>query len=285
MIATLVGAAAMVAALLAGNEPAPAQLPGCAGSAAGAASAKPGDVVCLTAAAAGQRLRITVGGTADQPVTYDGTAAGNVRGIDVEADHVVVRNFTMDRPSAPGIDAEGTGITLLDNVITQPTGGDGDGIRFFGDDIEIRDNRVRGTDNSTGAHADCMQTVQNDTPSSLNVVISGNRCERIDNMCLMAEGPNDDDGQGRGDTGYFTITGNFCESLEASQNLMFENVHHVTIEGNTFTGNVDHAIGLDFGSTHARVGTNTLDPAIRCYVGISTDSREGYEGPEPTCRP
>jgi hypothetical protein len=248
-------------------------------------AAKPGDVVCFTAPKAGQRLTITKGGTAEKPVTYSGDGTTEVGGITIEANYVIVQGYKMTQPQAPGIEMTGNNITLQNNTVTKPTGDDGDGLRFFGNNLKILHNTISQTDNSTGAHADCMQTFQSGSPSSEHVTIDSNRCEQIDNMCVMAEGPNDGEGDGQGVTQDWTFTNNFCQTRDASQDLMFEDVQHLTINGNEFSGSVDHAIGLDIGSTYAHVGDNKVDPSIQCYVGLSDDSREGYQGPKSECQP
>ncbi|MDW6058378.1 right-handed parallel beta-helix repeat-containing protein [Streptomyces sp. FXJ1.4098] len=180
-----------------------------------------------------------------------------------------------------GVELTGDRITLRNTTVIRPKGGDGDGIRFFGDDLTIAHNTVRDTDNSGGRHADCMQTFASDTPPSHRVRIEGNRCEQVDNMCLMAEGPNDGEGDGRGTTSDFVIKDNFCETLRASQALMFEDVQNVTIAKNTFAAPTHHAIGLAIHSTGAHVSGNRLHAGIRYEVGIDASSRPGYEGPEP----
>ncbi|WP_033293522.1 right-handed parallel beta-helix repeat-containing protein [Amycolatopsis jejuensis] len=233
--------------------------------------------------AAGSRLHITEGGTPDHPRVYAG-GGKEVSGIDVDADWVVVDGYTLTKPSAPGVELRGSHVTLQNTTITAPHGGDGDGIRFFGDDIAILHNTVRQTSNRNG-HADCMQTFASDTPPSNHVRIEGNRCEQIDNMCVMAEGPNDGEGDGKGHTTDFVIKDNFCETRKASQALMFEDVQRATITGNTFAAGPDHAIGLAIHSTGAHVEGNHVDPSIRCEVGIDKSSREGYTGPEPRCAP
>ncbi|MGW7537362.1 right-handed parallel beta-helix repeat-containing protein [Amycolatopsis sp. NPDC054798] len=237
-----------------------------------------------SAHADGSRLHITEGGTPDHPRVYSG-GGESVRGIDVDADWVVVDGFALDRPSAPGVEIRGNHVTLRNTTITAPQGGDGDGIRFFGDYIALEHNTVSHTSNSDGAHADCMQTFSSDSPPSNHIRIEGNRCEKIDNMCLMAEGPNDGEGDGNGHTTDFLIKDNFCETLVASQTLMFEDVQQATIVGNTFAAGPDHAIGLAIHSTGAHVEGNRVDPSIPCEVGIDDSSREGYTGPEPGCAP
>ncbi|MDT0546371.1 MULTISPECIES: right-handed parallel beta-helix repeat-containing protein [Streptomyces] len=262
--------------------------PRCTRHAAGpgdaARSARPGDVVCFDGDLTRRRLVITKGGTPRQPIVYSGRG-DTVNGITVEADNVVVQGFRAVRPRAPGIELTGRRITLRDNTVIRPKGGDGDGIRFFGDDLTIAHNTVRDTDNSGGRHADCMQTFASDTPPSHRVRIEGNRCEQVDNMCLMAEAPNDGEGDGRGASADFVIKDNFCETLRASQALMFENVQNATITGNTFAAPTHHAIGLAVHSTGARVRGNTLHAGIRYEVGIDASSRRGYEGPEPGGEP
>ena len=248
-------------------------------SMADANAAKPGDVVCFDGDMAGSRLQITKGGTPEQPVTYAGNGQ-EVKGITIEADNVVVDGYESNQPEAPGIELTGNNITVSHNTVTQPEGGDGDGMRFFGNHLKILGNTVSGTSNDNG-HADCMQTFASDTPASQDVRIEGNRCEKIDNMCLMAEGPNDGEGDGNGHSDHFVIKDNFCETLQASQTLMIEDVQHCTITGNEFAASPDHAIGLAIGSTYAHVSGNKVSPGIGYEVGIDDSSMEGYEGPDP----
>ncbi|HWL87987.1 MAG TPA: hypothetical protein VNO21_19425, partial [Polyangiaceae bacterium] len=111
--------------------------------------------------------------------------------------------------------------------------------------------------------------------------IEGNRCEKIDNMCLMAEGPNDGEGDGKGHSDHFTIHDNFCETLEASQTLMLEDIQYATITDNEFAGSPDKAIGLDIGSTYATVSGNKLSSGIGYEVGMDSTSKKGYNGPTP----
>ncbi|MFB9907674.1 right-handed parallel beta-helix repeat-containing protein [Allokutzneria oryzae] len=240
-------------------------------------------LVGATPANAASRLVITEGGTPESPRVYDGTGK-LVGGIDIKASNVIVRNYTMTKPTAPGIRAQGNNITLEANVITNPVNGDGDGIRFFGDNIKILRNTISGTSNKYG-HADCMQTYATNTPGSNNVLIEGNRCEKIDNMCLMAEGPNEGEGSGKGHSTHFTIRGNFCETLKAAQALMFEDIQHATITGNEFAASPTKAIGLAIKSTHATVSDNKVSSGIRYEVGIDKSSMEGYKGPKPGGKP
>ncbi|WP_067135177.1 right-handed parallel beta-helix repeat-containing protein [Streptomyces yokosukanensis] len=229
--------------------------------------------------AAHPRLVVTHGGTAAHPAVYDGHGR-TVAGITVEANHVIVEDYRVTRPEAPGIEITGRDITVRRNTVTSPHGGDGDGMRFFGDDLKIQRNTVRGTSNRYG-HADCMQTFASDTPPSRHVLIEGNRCEHVDNMCVMAEGPDDGEGDGHGHTSDFLVRDNYCETRKASQALMFEDVQHVTIVGNTFAAPTDHAVGLAIHSTGAHVCGNRTNSRVRYEVGIDASSRPGYRGPKP----
>ncbi|MEU8687894.1 hypothetical protein [Streptomyces sp. NPDC048665] len=97
----------------------------------------------------------------------------------------------------------------------------------------------------------------------------------------MAEGPNDGEGDGHGHTFDFVIRGNYCETLKASQALMFEDVQHVTVVGNTFAAATDHAVGPAIHSTGAHVRGNRTNPRVRYDVGIDASYGPGYRGPRP----
>ncbi|WP_147397350.1 right-handed parallel beta-helix repeat-containing protein [Amycolatopsis panacis] len=187
-------------------------------------------------ACAAGRLKITKGGTPDRPLTYAGQGR-QVSGIDVETDNVIVDGYTMDGPKAPGIEIHGSNVTVQNTTVKAPKGDDGDGIRFFGDNIRILHNTISDTDNSTGAHADCTQTFATDDEdfASKNVDIENNRCERIDNMCLMAEGPNSEagDGTGKGVSEDWTFKGTYCETRQASQTVMVDDVQNPSPWGPT----------------------------------------------------
>jgi hypothetical protein len=245
------------------------------------ASAAPGDKICATGNMGGQRLNVSRSGTAAKPIMVVGDGKTAVKGITVKASNVVVDGFSAVGPAAPGIEMEGDNITMQNNSVSHPTGGDYDGLRFFGDNLKILNNRISDINpGGTGAHADCMQTFQNDTPSSKNVVISGNRCERVDNMCLMAEGPGDlgDGGAGQGESANWTFSDNYCDT-NASQALMIEAIQNVTVTGNQVVGKVDKAFAFDIGSTGARVSGNKLASGISYEVGMDSSSRKGYLGP------
>ncbi|MBV9315653.1 MAG: right-handed parallel beta-helix repeat-containing protein [Pseudonocardia sp.] len=247
--------------------------------------ARPGDKICVKVADLGARLEITKGGGQGAPIQIIGTGKTATRGITIKADNVVVDGFVAEGAQAPGISVTGNGITVRNNTITRPTGGDGDGLRFFGNHIAIVHNTIGQTGGCGRCHADCMQTFTSGAPSSQYVRIEANRCEKIANLCLMAEGPGDvgDGGGGNGTSADWTLSNNYCE-FGGNQGYMIEAVQNVAVTNNEFTGKGDKAVGLDIGSTGAKVGGNKLN-GVRHEVGMDNSSKPGYQGPKPGTGP
>jgi hypothetical protein len=239
--------------------------------------------ICVTGNLGSARLEIRKGGSVQAPLQVIGTGRTTVKGITVEADNVVVDGFQVLNAAAPGIEIKGNNITVRNNTVKHPTGGDYDGLRFFGNNLTIAHNTIADVSpDGGGAHADCMQTFTSGQPSSEHVLIDGNRCDNIDNQCLMAEGPGDvgDGGGGDGTSADWVWSNNVCQ-FGASQGLMIEAVQDVTIRNNLFRGKGDKAIGLDIGSTGARVRANLLGAGIDHEIGMDTTSKKGYVGPRP----
>lgn len=251
-----------------------------AGLAKAVDNAKPGDRICAKGRSA-DRLTVKRSGTASAPIQVVGIGDAAVDGITIKADHVVVDGFTVKNASAPAIQLTGRGITVRNNVVSRPTGGDRDGLRFFGSDLRILHNSISDVRNEGGAHADCMQTYATNTPPSTNVLIHSNRCEKIENQCLIAEGPNsrEGDGSGKGRSAGITFTGNYCE-FGAAQAVMIDNVQDVTVTDNEIVGDGAKAFGFDNGSTGARVSGNRVAEEIDYEVGLDSSSRKGYQGPK-----
>jgi hypothetical protein len=253
-----------------------------AGLAQALALASPGDTVCVTADLADTRLEITRGGADGAPITVLGQGRTAVAGISVKADNVVVDGFTADRPEAPGVELLGNHLTLRNVAVTEPQGDDGDGVRFFGSDITIAHNTISGTSNADGAHADCMQTFATDEkhPASQHVMIDANRCENIDNQCLIAEGPNSSagDGSGEGESRDITFSNNYCEA-RADQAVYVDDVRDVVISGNQVAGRMVKAFAFANGSTDGVVKNNRLGQ-VRFEVGMDSSSKDGYRGPD-----
>jgi hypothetical protein len=98
----------------------------------------------------------------------------------------------------------------------------------------------------------------------------------------MGEGPGDvgDGGGGNGTSADWTWSNNICQ-FGASQGLMIEAVQNVTIRNNLFNGKADKAIGLDIGSTGAKISANIVGSGINHEVGMDSTSKQGYQGPPP----
>ena len=111
----------------------------------------------------------------------------------------IVQGFISRDAAAMGAKLVGDNIVFLDNLIVHPiyTGDDTDGIRFFGDHIKIVQNTI--ADISEGSN--CRPAVRrpatpglpatwysDNYPTSSDIVMEGNRCEKAAAQCLMAEG-------------------------------------------------------------------------------------------------
>ena len=257
-------------------------------------SAGPGTVVCLTGDSS-ERLTIDHGGTSRSPVTYSGGGDATVQGIDVTADNVIVQGFTSKDANNMGARLQGDNITFRDNTITHPVydGDDTDGMRFFGNDITILHNTISDVSDGSdcdnegcgnGPHPDCMQTFYSDTyPTSSNITIEGNRCEKAAAQCLIAEGPQipDEGVNGPGASTGWTFYDNYCDT-GAAQAVQFKNVTNVTIADNFFDGKNNKAISLSDGSVGAHVGGNKLGPDTAKLITFDDETvSAGYIGPKP----
>ncbi|MDT7675746.1 MAG: hypothetical protein QOD82_3648, partial [Pseudonocardiales bacterium] len=247
------------------------------------AAAAPGQKICATGNMGGSRLQVSRSGTPAAPITVIGNGSTPVKGITVDGNNVVVAGFSAVNAEAPGIELTGNNITVRNNTVKHPTGGDFDGLRFFGSNLKILDNTISDiSPDGSGAHADCMQSYATDpqSPASQNVLIDGNRCERIDNQCLIAEGPNSSagDGSGQGRSDNITFTDNFCD-VNASQALQIDDIQNVKVTGNTITGKPDKAFSFQNRSTGAVVAANKIAAGIGYQVGMDASSLVGYRGP------
>jgi hypothetical protein len=247
------------------------------------AAAAPGQKICATGNMGGSRLQVSRSGTPAAPITVIGNGSTPVKGITVDGSNVVVAGFSAVNAEAPGIELTGNNITVRNNTVKHPTGGDFDGLRFFGSNLKILDNTISDiSPDGSGAHADCMQSYATDaqSPASQNVLIDGNRCERIDNQCLIAEGPNSSagDGSGQGRSANITFTDNFCD-VNASQAVQIDDIQNVKVTGNTVTGKPDKAFSFQNRSTGAVVAANKIAAGIGYQVGMDASSLVGYKGP------
>lgn len=246
--------------------------------------AAPGDRICLTGDMGDARIELRRSGTPAQPIVVLGGGTTTTAGISVEASNVLVDGVAAKKPKAPGISLSGNNITVQNSTSISPRGGDGDGIRFWGNNIKILHNTIEDTRGTDEKHADCMQTFATDAehPASQNVLIDNNRCADIANMCLIAEGPNSEagDGSGQGASTNFVFSNNFCDN-GVGQSTLFDDISNVTITGNIIAGNPDKAFSLQNNSTGAKISENRIESDIRYEVGMDDSSRPGYQGPEP----
>ncbi|HEY4008105.1 MAG TPA: right-handed parallel beta-helix repeat-containing protein, partial [Pseudonocardia sp.] len=246
------------------------------------ASAAPGNTICVLGDLGNAKLSITQSGTAQAPIHLVGDGKTVVKGITVQANYVTVSGLNALKPHAPGISLHGNNITLENSSSISPHGDDGDGIRFWGNNIIIRHNTVQHTSNAGKKHADCMQTfaTDEDSPASQHVLIEANRCEDISNTCLIMEGPNSEagDGSGIGASSDVTYTDNYCQN-RADEALQIDDVQNLTITNNEIAGTINHAFALQNKTTGAKVSGNKLNSEIRYEVGMDDESKAGYQGP------
>jgi hypothetical protein len=180
------------------------------------------------------------------------------------------------------------------NTVRHPIGDDYDGLRFFGDDLKIVHNTIGDiSPDSTDAHADCMQSFatgpKSRTPNSGNVnrvLIDGNRCERIDNQCLIVEGPfsSAGDGSGIGRSSDITFSNNYCDA-HASQAVWMDDVRNVTLKNNDVQRGVQKAFALTNNSVGATVSGNKIAPQIENEISMDDTSEIDYHGPTPQGSP
>jgi hypothetical protein len=168
--------------------------------------------------------------------------------------------------------------------VDHPTGGDADGLRFFGTNIKILHNTISNINPDGGsAHADCMQTFAtgSDSPPSQHVLIDGNRCDKIDNQCLIAEGPHSSagDGSGNGVSSDFTFSNNYCDA-GAAQATEIDDVQGVKVLRNDIVGKPAKAFSFQNKSTGAVVSANKIASGIGYQVGMDSSSKADYQGPK-----
>jgi hypothetical protein len=120
------------------------------------------------------------------------------------------------------------------------------------------------------------------TGASERVLIEGNRCERIDNQCLIVEGPFSSYGDGSRDgrTSDVTFRENYCDA-HASQAVWLDDVRRPTIEHNEIADGVLKAFAMTNNCSGGTVGGNTIGSHIRYQISMDQSSRIGYRGPEP----
>ena len=253
------------------------------------AAAAPGQRICVLGTIGTARLILRRSGTDAQRIEVVGDGHTIVRGITVEGSNITVEGINSVHGWAPGISLTGDNIILRNSTSIAPRGDDRDGLRYFGTNLQIVHNTIRDVLNLDLAHADCMQSYATgpDSPASRHVTISDNRCERIENQCLIAEGPHSSagDGSGEGESNELVYRNNYCES-HASQAVQLDDIQHATFERNELAVAQPKAFSFQNQSTDGVVTPdNHLNPGIGYEVGMDDSSRPGYQGPEPGGQP
>ncbi|MGH7750168.1 MAG: right-handed parallel beta-helix repeat-containing protein, partial [Candidatus Dormibacteria bacterium] len=173
--------------------------------------------------------------TAQRNTIHD-TRRGGVACIPC-TDSTITAN-TVQHVATAGIYISGQRITVSGNTVSDTIAvddGDADGMRFFGTGHRITGNTIRNiSDRGYRAppHPDCFQTFDTgpgapvaDSGPSRHVLIEDNRCERVEESCLVAQGPHSraGTGGGAGETSDIAFTGNYCEAHYV-QAVLFDDV-------------------------------------------------------------
>jgi len=282
-------------------------------------SARPGSRVCLSGNGLSRaELTMAVSGTPDEPIVVSGKNVV-LRGLDVEADHIVVEGLsfvdgsgltlqgagyvvrdnllrgassdgilcepctdaviernTVDGTDGTGIRIQGDRIAVRDNTVSgsvKKAASDADGIRFFGTALRITGNTVRdikddypGLPEDERPHTDCFQTFDDDSPTTYDVVISGNTCTNVDAQCLI--GTANERGNAGVPAGVRSIifADNRCE-VEGSQAVYLEKYGNVEVRGNVLLGPFlyagvkafDHSTGVSVIDNRVRTGVPPVE--------------------------
>lgn len=183
-----------------------------------------------------------------------------------------IAHNTVVRADGSGIDVEGQRILVRANSISdsrQIESGDADGIRFFGNDIVIEDNRITDiTDAGYGEdapHTDCFQTFDNSGQPTVGVTITRNTCRNVDHQCLIVTAEQAGNEEVIGRSRNITFSYNICE-VNGSQAVLVQWVPNVRVVSNILTGpNLDRAVIFLDGSIDAEFLDNTVPMGVLPY--------------------
>lgn len=215
-------------------------------------------------------------GNVVRDATHDGISCA-----DPCTDAEIVDN-TVVRADGTGIAVEGQRITVRANRISDSRkieATDADGIRFFGSELTLADNRITDITDAGYArdapHTDCFQTFDNGSPPTVDVTITGNECRDVDHQCLIAtaeeSGQQDRVGRSRG----IEFRGNTC-AVNGSQAVLVRWFPDVHVVGNVLGGpQLEHAAVFSDGSTGAEFRDNRLAAGVPPYE-IDDASRPGF---------
>jgi parallel beta helix pectate lyase-like protein len=186
-------------------------------------------------------------------------------GINCTCTDSTIEANVVDGTDGTGIWVSGERITVRRNMVSgsvRREAADADGVRFFGNGIRITENTVHdisttGYPAGQAPHPDCFQTYTTNAPPTYDVRISDNRCERVDEQCLIATGRYGDPGVPAGQRSV-TFTGNFCD-VGGAQAVGLRGYPHVDIGHNTIAGpNLYRGVVLSGGSVDGAVVDNVM---------------------------
>jgi hypothetical protein len=198
-------------------------------------------------------------------------------------DDSVIEDNTVVAADGSGILVMGDRILVRGNSVSASVrrqASDADGIRFFGSDVEIRDNTVfdikaTGYPAGTEPHTDCFQTFDNSRPPTVGVVIADNVCRNVDAQCLIATA---DEAGEQGDIGRshgIEFTGNRCE-VQGSQAVLARFFPDVVVRGNTFAGPGLASVAVfRQSSTGGQFADNSVPAGVRPYE-VDDTSQDGF---------
>ena len=179
-----------------------------------------------------------------------------------------------------GVDLTGERITVRANTIsgTVPQdNGDTDGMRFYGNDLQITDNTIVDLSMAGYAsppHPDCFQTLDAGKPPTFNVLIANNICRNVDAQCLIATGDQDANSGAPPAVPSIIFRENSCAN-NGAQAVDLRRWPNVQIVHNTFSGsNLRRAVLITEGSTGTTVTGNTTTGDCPT-VEIDDSSRPG----------
>jgi hypothetical protein len=240
-------------------------------------------------------------------VVVQGFATEGGDGIALSGTGLVVRGNQVERADLDGIScedlcddaviedntvvgADGSGILVMgDRAVVRGNSvsgsvrreaSDADGIRFFGSDVQIRDNTVfditaDGYPAGTEPHTDCFQTFDDSRPPTVDAVIADNVCRNVDAQCLIATadeaGEQGDVGRSRG----IEFAGNQCE-VQGAQAVLARYFPDVVVRDNSFAGaGLASAAVFRESSTGGRFADNTVPEGVQPFE-VDASSRDGF---------
>lgn len=181
--------------------------------------------------------------------------------------------------------AEGQGIAVYgeDNIVQNndishtlnATGGDADGIRFFGNGHIFRSNTIHDITEAEapGAHTDAFQTFDNDRPPTTNILIEGNYCYNLDHQMIIITAAT------KRKSSNITIRNNVFKSPANAPNWQLFYIlqtPNIEIVHNTFINARHRAVYAGDRATNLTLKNNLFYDVPR-YYEIEDNSKRGFD--------